>query len=472
MFWRLFGSYGILLLSSISLLAVLFIGRAERQQLEQIEESLRTRAFLVARQAREHDSPALRQQAVVALGQAIATRITLVAEDGTVLADSEEDPARMENHADRPELRGSQTAGVGTATRSSGTTHRRMMYLALRTEQEPDGVAYVRVALPLERVQEQMAGLSRIVWSVVAMTGAAVMVLAFWWARRVTQPIQELTRGAVRIAAGDYRHRVYAIGQEELGTLARAFNHMSDRLAAQFTQLEEDRQQLRTILSGMVEGVVALDADQRILFANERATQLLGFATPASSGRKLWEVVRRRALQEVVRRALAGAEPVREELTWDGSSSKSLTVHAVQLPGWPPRGVVLVLHDTSELRRLERVRQEFVANVSHELKTPLAVIKACVETLLDGAVDDPQHRGPFLEQVAEQADRLHRLILDLLSLARIESGAEAFELEAVPLDPVVHACLERHRARAEANQQRLEAVPPAGVSGGVVSGEL
>jgi two-component system phosphate regulon sensor histidine kinase PhoR len=199
----------------------------------------------------------------------------------------------------------------------------------------------------------------------------------------------------------------------------------------------------------MVEGVVALGADQRILFANERAAQLLEFQAQASTGRRFWEVVRRRSLQEVVRRALAEPEPYREELNWDGATAKSLTVHAARLPGSPPRGAVLVLHDTSELRRLERLRQDFVANVSHELKTPLSVITACVETLLDGAVDDPEARGPFLEQIAEQADRLHALILDMLSLARIESGTEALDFEAVPLEPLVQACLDRHRARAE-----------------------
>ena len=146
------------------------------------------------------------------------------------------------------------------------------------------------------------------------------------------------------------------------------------------------------------------------------------------------------------------------------SMARSLTVHAARLPGSPPRGAVLVLHDTSELRRLERLRQDFVANVSHELKTPLSIITACVETLLDGAVDDPAHRGPFLERVAEQSERLHALILDLLSLARIERGAEAFEFTAVPLAPVVTACLERHRARAEAKGQTLEAVSPSEVT--------
>jgi two-component system phosphate regulon sensor histidine kinase PhoR len=210
----------------------------------------------------------------------------------------------------------------------------------------------------------------------------------------------------------------------------------------------------------MVEGVVALDAEQRILFANDRAAQLLEFPHPRAVGRKLWQVVRRRDVQEVVRKVLAGPEAAHEELRWDGPIARSFTVHAARLPGTPPRGAVLVLHDTSELRRLERVRQEFVANVSHELKTPLSIIKAYIETLLEGAVDDPAHRGPFLEGIAEQSERLHALILDLLSLARIESGTEAFEFQDVALEPVVQSCLERHHARAEAKNQTLEAIAP------------
>src|SRR5207247_7436068 len=130
---------------------------------------------------------------------------------------------------------------------------------------------------------------------------------------------------------------------------------------------------------------------------------------------------------------LAGPEPHHEELIWNGPQAKSLTVYAARMPGAPPRGAILVLNDISELRRLERLRSEFVANVSHELKTPLSVIKACIETLMDGAIDDLEHRGTFLQQIAEQGERLHALILDLLSLARIESGEEVFELPAIPL---------------------------------------
>lgn len=281
------------------------------------------------------------------------------------------------------------------------------------------------------------------------------LLVAWWMARGITHPILELSEASDRIAAGELGHKTYAHARDEMRGLIQRFNRMSENLHVQFQHLAEERAQLRMILGGMVEGVVAIDAEQRLLFANERAGQLLGFTMANAVGRKLWEVVRRRGLQDLVERALDAPNALSEELTWNHPRTRSLTVHAARLPGPPARGAVLVLHDTSELRRLERLRQEFVANVSHELKTPLAVIAACVETLIDGAVDDKDHRGPFLQQIADQSSRLHALILDLLSLARLESGEESLQLREVALEPFVDACLERHSTRAQARSQSL-----------------
>lgn len=456
-FWRLFGTHGVLLLAAIGLAGMLIVQRVEEHFLGQVEQSLHTKAVLV-REAIRAQPPESLQERMLALRQEIATRITLIAADGQVLADSEEDPLKMENHASRPELQRAQDRSYGSVTRFSRTLRESMMYVALRID-EGGPVRFVRVALPLDMIEEQLSGLRRIVWTAAAITGVAALLLAFWLTRRLTRPIQELTAGAESIAAGAYGCRVYAESPDELGALARSFNRMSQELAVQFAQLQDDRQKMHAIFGGMVEGVVALDASQRVLFANDRGARLLEFPLPSAVGRKFWEVVRKRPIQEVVRRALNEPEPFTVELDWNGGLVQNLAVHAAPLPGAPVHGLVLVLHDTSELRRLERVRQEFVANVSHELKTPLSVIKACIETLLDGAVDDPQHRGPFLEKIAEQSERLHALILDLLSLARIESGTELFQVERVPLGPLVAACLESHRARAEAKHQNLEAVP-------------
>ncbi len=292
--------------------------------------------------------------------------------------------------------------------------------------------------------------------------GLGVLLLSLWLSRRISQPLEELMHAAEHIGVGNQRPRVLLGASGEVASLGQTFNDMSERLATRIARLEEDRQQLRAILSGMVEGVVALDAGQRILYANDRAMDLLELQMQSPVGRRLWEVVRQRGLLDVVQRALERPEPLQEEINWTGATPRSLTLHAARLPGEPSRGAVLVLHDTSELRRLERVRQEFVANVSHELKTPLSVIKACVETLQLGAMDDVQHRGIFLERIAEQSERLHALILDLLSLARIESGAELFEFGAVPVASVVQGCLERHRTRAEGRRQTLCVTLPNG----------
>src|SRR5262249_26867628 len=153
-------------------------------------------------------------------------------------------------------------------------------------------IAFVRVAVPLVQMHERLAALSHLIWTAVGVTASVALVLSFWLARRTARPLRELIAAADRIAAGDYGQKVYLAGKDEGATLAETFNRMSLSLAAGFTQLEEDRQQLRTILSSMVEGVIALDADQRIVFANDRAGQLLEFRIKTSVGRKLWEVVR------------------------------------------------------------------------------------------------------------------------------------------------------------------------------------
>src|SRR5579862_5562828 len=309
-------------------------------------------------------------------------------------------------------------------------------------------IGVLGAVVEIDGVADELATLRRVVWTTAGVTGFLAMGLAFWLARRITFPIQELTEGAERIASGDYGHKVYASGADEVRSLAVAFNHMSERLASQFAELDEEHQKLRAILSGMIEGVVALDAEQRILFANERALVLLDLNGHAVIGRKMWEVIRLRGLTELVRKAMVEQDPCREELAWSGPIARSLTAHAARLQGNIARGAVLVLHDTTELRRLEQLRQDFVANVSHELKTPLSVIQVCVETLLDGAAEDPEHRGQFLTRIRDEGVRLHSLILDLLSLARIESGADLFSFQPIVLAEAVMACLQRHSARA------------------------
>ncbi len=462
LFWRLFAAFGTLLLAALGSLGWILIPRIENQLLEQIRQTLELKTLLLRDLVARIDKAELQGQ-MKRLGQETSTRITLIAADGVVLADSSEDPGNMENHKDRPEVREAAQDGVGVATRFSGTVHEPMMYFARRITGSEHGAAYVRVALPLTEVQRQTATLRHLVWGAMGLSATLTVLLALYFARRMTLPLRQLSRGATAIAAGEYGHKVYLDRQDEIGAVASSFNDMSQRLADQFAQLDQDRHQLRAVLGSMVEGVIAIDGEQTILFANDRAGQLLDFSVPQAVGRKLWEVIRVRPVHNLVKQLLVRGSAETVTLDGAGLAPRSVTVHAAPLPGDPVGGAVLVFHDVSELRRLERLRQDFVANVSHELKTPLSVIVACVETLQSGALEDIENRGKFLERIAAQAQRLLTLIVDLLNLARIESGTEEFTPEELPIADAVAACIERHQERARAKNQRLEAVPPARV---------
>jgi two-component system phosphate regulon sensor histidine kinase PhoR len=456
LFWRLFLSFAVYGTALVLFPGAVLLQQAAQGDADQWEAMARGRALLLRDVVRGLSAEeAVRLQERLRAGRdPDGTVVTFLDRDRRPLsAAAADDPA---DYADRPEVWAARDLGLGSARRPTAPGEPDAWCVAVKGD--GGAVAYVHVALP-GPVGERLGGALRLLGTALLVAGLAALYLALRQARHVAGPVRELTRAAESLMARGYGRKVYVAGRDEIARLARTFNQMSEHLDGQVAQIDADRQQLRAILSGMVEGVVALDAQERILFANARAAELLDFDARAAVGRRFWEVVRQRPLQELVRRALGGSSPARQELSWNGSPARSLAVHAAGLAS-PQGGAVLVVHDTSELRRLERHRREFVANVSHELKTPLSVIKVCTETLLEGAVEDVAHRGAFLERIGRQADRLQALILDLLSLARIEAGTEAFDFEAVALGPVVAACFDRLRDRAEARRQVLEAVPP------------
>ena len=288
-----------------------------------------------------------------------------------------------------------------------------------------------------------------------AATGAVGLVGA-----RCLVVVAALARRLDDLGQGRRVRPVRTRGLGPVGRLARRFNEVAPAIEARVARLERDGQQLRVVLGGMVESVLAVDSRRRLLFANASADALFGLDA-RSVGRFLPELIRSPQIQGAVESALAGPGVYTGEVTLTGREpfprphARTLSVHGAPLPGPPPAGAVLVFHDVSDLRRLERMRQDFVANVSHELKTPLASIKAYTETLLGGALHDEQVNARFLRRIEEQAERLERLILDLLDLAKLDAGMGA--LEPVPLapGPVVRHCVESARGRAEAKRQAL-----------------
>jgi len=295
--------------------------------------------------------------------------------------------------------------------------------------------------------------------TIVVLAAALAAGPAWLFARSFVRPFREIRSGAERVARGEYSQPIHGGSWRESRELANSFNQMSQRLAEQIDRLEAERQHLRAILGGMAEGVIAIGTGQRVLFANESAGRILECDAVTAVGRPLYEVSRQPAVQALLERARKTGQPQREGIELQTPAVRHLMVYVAPLREADSTGAVLVLDDTSELRRLERLRQDFVANVSHELKTPLAVVKACAETLLDGAAEDPQARGPFLQQIADQSDRLHALILDLLSLARLESGEEAMDFHEVSVREVATQCVDRHRLRAEVKRMTLESLP-------------
>ncbi len=301
-------------------------------------------------------------------------------------------------------------------------------------------------------------------------SGAIVALIAVTW----------LARGFLRCRAvvRDLERRLAALGQGRpirptlirapgtVGRLAKTFDVVVPELQERLSRYSRDVEQLRVVLSGMAEGVIAIDSRRRLLFANKSADYLFGLG-PQAVGRLIPELIRSPQFQEAVDSTLAGPDTYRGEIVLPSrevmprSIPRVLAVHGSMLPGSVPSGAVLVFHDVTELRRLERMRQDFVANVSHELKTPLASIKAYTETLLDWALHDENVNVRFLNRIEEQADRLNQLILDLLSLARLESGHEVFQHGPLAVSAVVETCIETHRGRAEAKELdlRLELGP-------------
>jgi two-component system phosphate regulon sensor histidine kinase PhoR len=298
-------------------------------------------------------------------------------------------------------------------------------------------------------------------WGATLLMISLGLVLTYRVVSRIIGPLETLTVAARQIAAGERPREAPIRSRNEIGTLAQAFDSMNRQLASRIAdlqqqgrRLEHNNEQLETVLGAMVEGVIAVDDCEQVILANNAVFRLLDMTPTAMVGRPLWEAVRHPRIEELVRRALRGEACERLEFQVSRAQT-TISVAVSQLPGVPCPGAVLVLHDVTELRRLERLRREFVANVSHELKTPLTSIAAYTETLLDGAMDDPEHNREFLQRIEEQTERLQLLIADLLALANMEAEEPVLELAPVDAARVIAASVDAHQAVAESKRIQL-----------------
>lgn len=367
-------------------------------------------------------------------GRLTQTRVTVVLPDGRVIGDSDQDPSRMENHGDRPEITEALRGQTGKSVRFSETTRRTLMYLATPVQQGGRVVGVVRASVPLSVIDWALNSVYRHIAVGVLLVAALFAVVAFYVARRMTRPIEDMRHTAERLAEGDLRARVAIPRGPELGTLARALNQMAAQLAERMETVKRQTDQQKAVFSSMVEGVLAIGDDGRILDLNLAAARLLDVKPDQARGRSIQETVRNLDLQAFVTATLDARGPAEAEIVLYGDEERHLQLHGTTLTSSAglKLGALVVLNDISRVKRLETVRQDFVANVSHELKTPITAIKGCMETLAERSRWSTEDQDRFMAMMGRQVERLSAIVEDLLSLSRIEHDAQH---KRIALDP-------------------------------------
>jgi two-component system phosphate regulon sensor histidine kinase PhoR len=343
------------------------------------------------------------------------------------------------------------TGETGISTRYSETLQKEMMYLAIPVKQDEGIVGVVRVSIPIIAVDTALGAIYGKIALFAVFMIIMTAVLSFYIARRISQPIAELKRDAQRFAQGDLTH-IFVPSSHELGDLAAALNKMAQQLGEKIRVITEQRNELETILSAMREGILACDSDERIITLNDAAGLLLGIDLFTAKGHTVQETVRNADLQRFINRILSEQKEAEVEIVLHGPEKKNLLLTGTVLRDSEGKkiGALVVLSDTTRLRHLENIRREFVANVSHELKTPITSIKGYVETLQEGAIDDKGNARKFLEIIFKQADLLNALVDDLLSLSKLEQEAEYAEVRLAEetVRRIIEAAIAAYEARA------------------------
>jgi two-component system phosphate regulon sensor histidine kinase PhoR len=372
-------------------------------------------------------SPSRIHEQVRAMGAAASVRITVIDDKGKVLAESQSD-ADPRDHSNRPEFIAALRDGEGQAVRYSATLKADMVYGSVRGKDARGRIVVYRAAMPLTEINHAMRDIymeilvAGAVFAIVAAAVGAVVV------RRIARPLREITKGARRLSAGEFAQRLPTSSVREFSDLADSLQHMARQLDEEIRALTAQKNEREAILAGMIEGVLAVDLDERVLSINHAAEEMIQTVRTSVIGKGLSEAVRNLDLAEFVTRVLAGDQSIEEEIILRDTNGQDRFVAvrgaALTTADGQKIGALLVLHDLTRLHRLETMRRDFVANVSHELKTPITSIKGFVETLREGAVEDSAIAGKFLEIIARQADRLNQIIDDLLALSRIERDAQ------------------------------------------------
>ncbi|MBX3001825.1 MAG: HAMP domain-containing protein [Caldilineaceae bacterium] len=456
--WRIALTYLVLIIVIMAGLTFFLTRQVRTAALETLGERLHANAILLANDhplreglAGQRWQPGAEdlESMVKEWATLIDTRITLIGIDGVVLADSETDAIRLENHRQREEVAAALSQGQGESIRFSRTTSMDMFYLAVlipAPEVTAAGVGVMRLALPLSKVEESVAPLRTavLVGGLIAMLFTAL--LSIFIAERIVRPVRRLTHVATQMAQGNWGDRLYPTRQDEVGQLIRAFNAMAERLQIQMSFLQREQERLAIVLANMVDGVLILNSDGRVQMINPAAARLLHINAQRAHNLSFVQVVRDHRLVDLWQNAQQGE--AQEELILEVDRR---VIRALVTPFWDglQHGYIMILQDLTQLRRLETMRRDFVSNISHELRTPLASLRALVETLRDGALEDPPAAQRFLDRIETEVDALAQMVQELLELSRIESGKVPLKLRPTPVSDIIMRPVERLLPQAE-----------------------
>ncbi|NQU26740.1 MAG: PAS domain-containing protein [Candidatus Marinimicrobia bacterium] len=368
------------------------------------------------------------------MGSVSRTRVTILDPQGLVLGDSDKESDQMENHFDRPEFEKALFGEVGQSIRYSQTLQRDMMYLALPLIMDGQVKYIIRTSIPLQSLVDSVEPIKTRLILVALMAALLAILISVVVAKLISRPIINLQTGAERIAAGDFTISFPRSSVMELDSLASSMNRMTAELDHRIRMITRQRNEQRAVLASMIEGVIAVDLDERIIRMNKSAGKLFDCKPKKVTGKSLVEVVRNPNLQNFIQELLTTKSRAETEITLIGIEEQHLLASGAPLLDQADscRGVVVVLNDITRLKRLEHIRQEFVGNVAHELKTPLTSIKGFVETMQSGALDKPEEARRFIDIIARQADRLDTILEDLLHLSKIEQQRDRQEIILEP----------------------------------------
>ncbi len=469
--WNLYPSYLLIVLIALLTVVLYTSTSVERLYLERTAQQLEAHARLVRKLVEfngvagdggeESETSATDVDAFCkTVGQELDTRITIILASGLVIGDSEEDPARMDNHANRPEIRAALSEQIGTSTRYSHTLDQDMMYVAIPAKHGDDVWGVVRASTSVAAIRHI---LNALYWKI-AMVGIGVSLLtalvSFIVSYRISRPLEAIKQGAIRFADGDLKHRLHISGSQEINTLADAMNRMASQLDERLDTVMKQRRELESMLSSMVEAVLVIDPEGRIIRGNQAAGRLFGFQTDGIETRNIQEIIRNVDVQRFLRITLASHTPVEDVIVLNGGKEQFLRAHGTLLhtTTGETTGALLVFHNITRLKQLENMRRDFVANVSHELKTPIASISGFVETLQDGALNEPENAGRFLDIIARNAKRLNAIIGDLLALSKIEQEEEHGQLQLIrkSMRPILESAVMACGKKAQDKQVVIE----------------